>query len=109
MRDADRGLRDVSGSEPSARLDVTRALVRRDAAAFEEALASLLDNFEQRIEQAKARAQLEEPVTLAQRQICVEALALLRLAGLRGLPTAKEYRYCPSLARGPLSVPFPPW
>jgi hypothetical protein len=95
--------------QANPRLDIARALVQRDAAAFEDALAALLDEFERRIEQAKERAQLEEPVTLAQREVCVEALALLRLAGLRGLPTASEYRYCPSLARDPLPVPFPPW
>lgn len=95
--------------EQSPRLALTRALVQRDAAAFAEAFELLLDEFELRIEEAKERGQLEEPVTLALREVCVEALALLRLAELRGLSTETEYRYCPALARRRLTVPFPAW
>jgi hypothetical protein len=91
------------------RLSCMRALLAGDARELDDGIEALLDDFELRIEAAKARGQLEEPVTLAQREVCVEALALLRLASWRGIATARAYRHCPELARRPMTVPFPPW
>ncbi|MEW6381915.1 MAG: Imm49 family immunity protein [bacterium] len=93
--------------QPSARLDVCRAIVEQDQPAFDEAFADLLDDREAQIAANKARGQLEEPSVVAQRQVFIEGLALLRLAGRRGLATQPDYRYCPSLARIPMKTPFP--
>jgi hypothetical protein len=93
--------------EPDARLLVLRALLERKADAFADAFAALLDQRGAEIDAAKARCQLEEPEIMAQREVYVDALALLRLAGWRGLPTARDYRYCPSLARAPMRRPMP--
>ncbi|MET0594188.1 MAG: Imm49 family immunity protein [Polyangiaceae bacterium] len=90
-----------------ARLDVLRALVARDQAEFDTAFERVLAAFTESIQAAKDRRQLEEPVTLALREVDVDALAFLRLAELRGLVTQSEYAYCPSLARAPMRVPFP--
>jgi hypothetical protein len=98
----------LDGAE-TPRLECMRALLARDPGGLDAALEALLDEFEVCIEAAKARAQLEEPVTLALREVCVEALALLRIATWHEISTAKAYRYCPALARRPMSVPFPSW
>ena len=93
--------------QPSARLDVCRALVAADQAAFDEAFEALLVAHEQAIEADRERGKHEDDSVIAERQVSVEALAILRLAGRRGLVTADDYRYCPSLARVPMTTPFP--
>jgi hypothetical protein len=93
--------------EPSARLDVCKALMERDQDAFDEAFDALLKEQEAKIAADKARCQMEDPIVIAQRQVFVEGLAILRLAEGRGLTTQSVYRYCPSLARVPMRTPFP--
>jgi len=93
--------------EPSPRLDISRALVRKDQDAFDEAFDQLIEERGKQIEEDKENGQLEEPEIMAQRQIFVEGLAILRLAELQGLSTQDEYRYCPSLARVPMRSTFP--
>jgi len=93
--------------EPSARLDVCKALVERDQDAFDETFDALLDEQEAKIAADKAQGQMEDPVVIAQRQVFIEGLAILRLAEGRGLTTQLDYRYCPSLARVPMRAPFP--
>lgn len=90
-----------------ARLDVCRALFDRDQAAFDDAFEGLLARRDDQISAEKARNRLEEPAVIADRHIHVEGLAILRLAGARGLATHPEYRMCPSLARLPMTQPFP--
>ncbi len=92
---------------PSPRLDVVTALIHRDQAKFDEAFAALLAGRERQIRADLARAQLESPMVLAERQVFIEALALLRLAERQGLQTQADYLYCPSLARRPLRAPLP--
>ncbi len=93
--------------DSSPRYDAMRAIVERDQSDFDDAIAAFIDAFRTGIEEAKARGEFENQITLAQREVCVEALALLRLATLRGLSTADEYDFCPALAREPMSKPFP--
>lgn len=93
---------------PDRRLDVVRAITAKDAVAFDLAFDGLLVQFEAGIRKAMERNQLEEPVTLALREVDVDAIALLRLAERHGLQTADEYPFCPSLARRPMRTPFPP-
>jgi immunity protein 49 of polymorphic toxin system len=90
-----------------ARLDVTRAIARRDQAAFDEAFEALLARHTRQIEAEKARRKIEEPVMMAERQVYVEGLALLQIATRLKFATQNEYQYCPSLARVPMQKPFP--
>jgi hypothetical protein len=90
-----------------ARIGVCRALSARDQAAFDAAFDELLVQRDADIEEAKARASERDPVVEAHRLVYVDGLALLRLAGLRGLATRPDYRFCPSLARLPMRAPFP--
>lgn len=89
------------------RLSVCHALAARDPEQFSEAFVSYLTEFETRIQKNVARGELEDVHVLAQRHVSVEGLAILRLAGRRGIATEAEYRYCPSLARKPASYPCP--
>jgi hypothetical protein len=96
-----------AGDQPNARLAVCRALAACDQNSFDDAFGDLLHARDLEIEAAKARSQLEGPQVIAQRQVFVEGLAILRLAERRGLRTEREYRYCPSLARVPMRTPSP--
>jgi hypothetical protein len=89
----------VLDGEPSARLDVCRALLKGDQAAFDESFDGLILEREAKIADDKERCQLEEPEVMAERLIYIEGLAILRLATLHGLETQFEYRFCPSIAR----------
>jgi hypothetical protein len=102
----DRFARYLDGDE-NPRLQVCGALAERDAAAFAEAFEAFLAAFEEGIQKKIARGQLEDVHVLAQRHVSVEGLAILRLADRRGIPTDREYLYCPSLARRPASYPCP--
>lgn len=100
-------LQEWLGALSSPRLDVARALAAKDQDGFEEAFDWMLDTRAEEIETNREKGELETPEVDAERRVFVEGLALLRLAGLRGLETQKEYRFCPSLARVPMRTPFP--
>lgn len=94
-------------SRSDARAAVCRALANADAAAFEEAFGALLQARSEEIADADDRGELAEPPVVAQREVFVEGLAMLRLARARGLPIEPEYQYCPSLALQPMVEPYP--
>lgn len=85
--------------ETSARLDLARALVRGDAAAFGQAFEALLEEHTREIDERTEAGEMDDPLVLAARRVHVEGLALLALADARGWPTEREYLYCPSMAR----------
>ncbi|HET8934636.1 MAG TPA: Imm49 family immunity protein [Polyangiales bacterium] len=91
----------------NVRLDLCQALLQRDQAAFDDAFEGLLLDHEESIEVEHARGQHEDDAVRAERLVMIEGLAMLRLAQRQGLQTADDYRYCPSLARAPMKVPFP--
>lgn len=93
--------------QTSERLEVVKALVQRSQADFDTAFEALLDARRRDIQAAIKRGQIEDPVVLAERQVFIEGLALLRLAERQGLQTLPDYVYCPSLARRPMSQPLP--
>jgi Immunity protein 49 len=97
----------VLDGEPSARLDVCRALVKRDQASFDQAFDNLIHEQDAKIAADKARFQLEEPEIMSQRLIFVEGLAVLRLAILCNLKTEPDYLFCPSIARLIEAFPVP--
>lgn len=97
----------VLDGQPDARLDVTRALARRDQGAFDDAFDALLAQRTREIEADKARNRIEEPTMIAERQVYVDGLALLQIATRLQFATQAEYTYCPSVARVPMQTPFP--
>ncbi len=98
----------VLDGRPDARLPVLRALVQRDASAFEPAFEALVQARAAQIAAEQARARIEEPGLVAGWQVWIEGLALLRMATQLKLPTQAEYRYCPSLARQVSRTPLAP-
>ena len=97
----------VLDGAPDARLDVTRALANRDQPAFESAFEALVARRTAQIEADRARKRIEDPPVIAERQVYVEGLAMLRIAERLGLSTQTEYLYCPSIARVAMGSPFP--
>lgn len=91
-----------------ARLAIGRALVERDPEAFAAAFEEWLLEREGQIAADVERGRLETPTVVAERRIFVDGLALLRIAGWRGVHHGpREYKYCPSLALAPMRTPFP--
>ena len=95
------------GKDDDTRLLLCRALAGADQAAFDEAFNAFLDARDKAITEDEERGQLEEPPVMAQRHVYIEGLAMLRLAGMRGFATEREYRFCPSLARQLMVEPYP--
>jgi hypothetical protein len=91
----------------NARYSVAKALLERDQPAFDAAFPQLLAARENEIAADIERGQIESPHILAFRRVFVEGLAVLRLAERAGLATEDEYLFCPSLARAPMTEPFP--
>ncbi len=90
------------------RLDVAKALLARDEAAFRDALRSLIAD-----EDAKATALSEDgsvltddPPFFPNRWVSVEGLALLALAERLGMNVAGLFPRCPPPARACPSAPF---
>lgn len=91
----------------NARLKVCEVLLTKDQQAFDVSFDKLLNERKVQIEQEQLTALGEEMTFQTERHIFIEGLALLRIAENAGLPTQKEYLYCPSLARLPIKMPFP--
>jgi hypothetical protein len=93
--------------ETSARYSVAKALLERDQSAFDAAFPELLATREREIAADIKRGQIESAHIVAFRRLFIEGLAVLRLAERAGLTTEDEYLFCPSLARVPMTEPFP--
>ena len=93
---------EILDGEVCVRLDLVRAFIAREQQSFDVALASLLNEFGD-----NEVSEDDLPGVRANHAICIEALAMLRLASKHGLTTAAEYPYCPTLARATLRNPLP--
>lgn len=84
---------------PDVRLDLCRALVDRDQAGFDAALAEGIDQRQSRIRQQRDRETLhpDEAATLA--HVSIEVLAWLELAERAGLKVATDSPLAPGVAR----------
>lgn len=88
-------LEDVAAT---ARADVCRALLTRNADGFQEALLTLIGEHRSWYETGFQRGRLPEEVWAIDGNLFIEGLALVRLARTVGLPTAEESPLIPSLA-----------
>jgi hypothetical protein len=95
------------GGRADARLGVTKAIFEQNQRDFDASIELLLAQRTANIEAEKARHKIEEPVMIAERQVYVEGLAILRIAERVGVAAQDEYLYLPSLARVPMRMPFP--
>jgi hypothetical protein len=92
----------VAGGE-SPHLDVARALVAKDPAAFADSLLGLLGDEAGQIENDRDSAAVHEGDVLfwPKSRVSIEGLALLNVADLLGISVQGEFPLCPSLARLP--------
>ncbi len=81
------------------RLALCKALVDGDAAAFDEALALVLEERADRAQRLADDERLEPEVWATEAQVSIEGLALVILAERAGLETRRDYLLVPSLAR----------
>lgn len=89
------------------RLDLCKAFVTLDQAAFDGAFSALLEERFAEIEREK-KGRAEEELTVAiGTHIFVEGLAVLWVAEGAGFKTRREYPLCPALARIPRTAPVP--
>ncbi len=93
--------------ETNPRYSTAKALLEHDQALFDRAFPELLAAREREIAADIKRGQIESAHITAFRRVFVEGLAVLRLAEGAGLATEDEYLFCPSLARAPMTEPFP--
>lgn len=84
--------------DSSSRHDVVVALCNADPAAFAEAFRTFLEEWQEEMSQLREGTQLDvydKPTTA---NICIEGLALLRLARAGGIQTEDEYPHIPDVA-----------
>ncbi|MCY1074095.1 Imm49 family immunity protein [Archangium lansingense] len=92
----------------STRLDICRALLATDAAAFEEALAALVQEHRDHYATGLSKGRIPEEVWAIDGCLFVEGLALLRVAELAGLRVSTDYPLLPSLALPVPRIDFGP-
>ena len=97
----------VLDGRADAKLAVTKAIHERNQADFDEGIEALVAQRTGEIEAEKKRQKIEEPVMIAERQVYVDGLALLRIAERLGFTLQGEYLYLPSMARVTMQRPFP--
>ncbi|NMO18353.1 immunity 49 family protein [Pyxidicoccus fallax] len=91
-----------------ARLGVCRALLEKDAKAFNEALEEFLSEREAHYRRLKKKERIALEQWATEAQVSVEGLALLRLAERAGLESRRDHLFIPSLARGRVRPPDEP-
>jgi immunity protein 49 of polymorphic toxin system len=89
-----------------ARFDICTAFHRGDSALFERGIAALLEAHAARYKKLGAAEALPPEEVHTEGQLCVEGLALIRLAERKGFPVEEDYLFVPSVAREPLREAF---
>lgn len=100
-------LRRVEAGAPSVRFALCRALLKRDADAFDEAFWAALDAWDEEVAFQAESINRDEVAHCTEKHVWIEGLALLRLAEYRGIETREQYRYCPTEARAAARTAFP--
>jgi hypothetical protein len=91
----------------NSRFLTSKALLNKDQQGFDLGFQKLLFDREREIAADIKRGQIESPQIIVSRRIFIEGLAILRLAERVGLKLDEEYEFCPSIARVPMTEPFP--
>jgi hypothetical protein len=92
----------LQGAE-DVRWGLCKALLEVDGTAFDDALDLYLSERDDRLKrQVKKELMLPEAAATVG-QLCVEGVALVRLAERKGLPTREDYLHVPSIAREPFT------
>jgi hypothetical protein len=92
--------------EDGARVAVCAALMERDKQAFDRSLRQVIANFKKEADELYKRTE-DSPELTARCSVCVEGLALLRLAKKLSIPAGTRYPRCPDKARVSFVGSFP--
>jgi hypothetical protein len=92
--------------EDGPRVTACEAIIQRNSAGFHDSLLEVIAGFQKYCAGLTERTEASAELT-ARCSICVEGLALLRLADNRAMQTEIEYPLCPSQARLPYLGAFP--
>ncbi|WNG39754.1 hypothetical protein F0U61_43330 [Archangium violaceum] len=97
----------LTGGNPDPHLELCRALLDKNQSAFDSALATGIEQRQERIEKQRARETLhpDEAATLA--HVSTEVLAWLKLAEQAGLTVARDHPLAPGVARLFHRIRFP--
>ncbi|WP_437739442.1 Imm49 family immunity protein [Sorangium sp. So ce302] len=90
------------------RLDLCRALLRRDDALFDEALRRFLEQVEARYLRLAQTESIADEELATEGRLSVEGLALVTLAESAGMKTSSDYLLVPSAARARSAPAAPP-
>jgi hypothetical protein len=88
----------LQGSEDH-RLGACRALVARDQEAFSRSLEAFVRARRDENDEIAERSVIPEETLGTEWNLCVEGVALVRLAERAGIPTEPDYLHVPSIAR----------
>lgn len=97
----------LKGSE-DLRLEVCIALQESSSERFNDALASYLAEWKDQQDQLEEEGGVAPEVLATAGRLCVEGVALARLAERMGLETEEDYLLVPSVAREAVSITFKP-
>jgi hypothetical protein len=92
--------------EDGARAGACAALLDADKVAFNRYLRQVIANFKKAADELYERTE-DSPELTARCSVCVEGLALLRLAAKLSIPAGAKYPLCPNRVRVPFAGPFP--
>ncbi len=96
----------VVDGAPDARLDVCKAFEEKDEDLFDQALQQLLMQHESYYRNGALKGSVLEEDWATEGQLCVEGLALLRLAEIQGFSIQNDYLGVPSAARQSVHVAY---
>lgn len=98
----------VLEGEESGPLAACRGLVSRKPEEFASGFDELIASKQTALKAYRAQPTHDQQLFAAEGPVYVEALAVLRFAELRGLPTQPEYPLVPAIARVPMGTVPPP-
>lgn len=99
--------KDVLEGGESGQLTTCHGLVTRDADEFAAGFDTLIAEQQERLAAYRVSPTFDPEMFAAEGRVYVEALAVLRFAELRGLPTKRDYPLAPAIARVPLMTTPP--
>lgn len=97
----------VRRGAPCPYRDASEALLRRDAAALDDALVRMVDRRRDAFAAFRVATSYSAELDATEGQVFVHGLALARFAELLGLPVQDDLDFMPGLARIPLGGPTP--
>ena len=99
----------LEGLVGSTNLRLCDALSAREQGDFTDAFSDYLQERAEVWTQWEGSPGFSEEISGTEGKLDILALAILRIAELRGIGTEKEYAFAPALARLPVSDSFPPY